>query len=59
VLHDLAVIAATPLRSDAPPDPADEDDEGALMELVEFVRVGAMLLRLEVIAASRDAGDAG
>lgn len=56
VLHDRGVIAAAPLAGDDADDAADDEDEGALMELVEFVRVGAMLLRTEVAAANRDGG---
>lgn len=51
VLRDLGTIAAAQLTLDTDSEPAAEDDENALMELVEFVRVGAMLLRTDVAAA--------
>ncbi|HET7268985.1 MAG TPA: UPF0149 family protein [Oleiagrimonas sp.] len=51
VLRDLGSIASSQLALDTSSDSAAEEDESALMELVEFVRVGAMLLRTEVAAA--------
>lgn len=56
VLHDLGTIAASPLTLDASSESAVDDDESALMELVEFVRVGAMLLRTEVVSATQPPG---
>ncbi len=52
VLHDLGVIAGSEF------DFGDEqDDEDALIELHEFVRVGAMLLHTECAAAGRAQSD--
>lgn len=55
VLRDLGVIAASRLTLDEADENADED-ESALMELLEFVRVGAMLLQTEVAMAETPAG---
>lgn len=52
VLRDLGTIAASQLTLETSSEADAEDDESALMELVEFVRVGAMLLRTEVAAAA-------
>jgi len=58
VLRDLGSIASSQLALDTSSDAAVEDDESALMELVEFVRVGAMLLRTETLRADPAADDA-
>lgn len=55
VLRDLAHIAATQLTLDDSSGSAVEEDETALMELLEFVRVAAMLLRTDVAAGQRGA----
>lgn len=54
VLRDLGAIAASELALDTSSESAVEDDESALMELVEFVRVGAMLLHTEAANAPAD-----
>lgn len=55
VLRDLGTIAATQLALDQEEGNSDED-ESALVELLEFVRVGAMLLHTEVAMAGSPAG---
>ena len=51
IVADLARIAAT--RFDQ--DPGDEEDENAYAEVVEYVRVGTMLLHNELARAPRGA----
>lgn len=56
VLRDLGTIAASQLALDDQDDGDSDEDESALMELLEFVRVGAMLLHTEVAMAGSPAG---
>ncbi len=49
VLHDIAEIARTRLAFDA----AEDVDEEALAELIEFARVGVLLLREDLRAGKR------
>lgn len=55
VLHDLGTIAATHPTLEKSSGQAAHDDESAWMELMEFVRVGGMLLHAEVISAGSKA----
>ncbi|HEX7339882.1 MAG TPA: UPF0149 family protein [Rhodanobacteraceae bacterium] len=58
VLRDLGTVATSQLTLDTSSDTSAEEDEGALQELIEFVRVGAMLLHTDVahVAKVRAAG---
>jgi uncharacterized protein YgfB (UPF0149 family) len=52
VLRDLGTIAGSELTLESGDTDAADEDESALMELVEFARVGAMLLHAETVAGS-------
>lgn len=56
VLRDLGTIAASRLTLEDEDGDNDDEDESALMELLEFVRVGAMLLQTEMAMAGSPAG---
>ena len=55
VLRDLIEISRTPVSHDED----EEEDEAALAELIEFVRVGALLLREDMRARKRRAAEVG
>jgi len=56
VLRDLGTIAASRLTLEDQDENNGDEDESALMELLEFVRVGAMLLHTEMAIAASPAG---
>jgi uncharacterized protein YgfB (UPF0149 family) len=55
ILGDFGTIAAAPLAVDSA---HEDDDERALVEVVEFVRVGTLLLHAEVAAQAPPPADA-
>lgn len=57
VLRDLGAIATSQLALDEDEDADSDVDESAQMELVEYVRVGAMLLHAELAQDARPSDD--
>ena len=57
VLRDMGAIAGSRPTLDSDDDQGSDEDESALMELLEFVRVGAMLLQTETAMADSTPAD--